>query len=175
MQLPRIDRTLAIAWRFIRDTDLQWLPVDPFELYRECGWVLVSCDESERITGVRDRFRIRGVADAKTYYRQGRYLTVYDDRQIKSRIRWTLAHEIGHIALAHFTEYPSFFDLSRSMRRWLDREADVFAAELLAPMAVLKSVGARDRELISRICALSDEASGIRARDRKSTRLNSSH
>ena len=34
------------------------------------------------------------------------YLIVYDDRVVnKKRVRWTVAHELGHVFLGHFTEF----------------------------------------------------------------------
>lgn len=64
------------------------------------------------------------------------------------RDRWTLAHEIGHIILNHYELYrvDTIYEdrLSEEERYILDREADIFAEELLMPsewVARNKSLG----------------------------------
>jgi len=50
------------------------------------------------------------------------------------RIRFTIAHEIGHIILGHFKYYSNNTNnVSEVTERILDREADMFAGELLMP------------------------------------------
>lgn len=47
-------------------------------------------------------------ADAKTHHQRGSsdYLVVYDDRVDNyRRVRWTMAHEIGHILLGHLVSF----------------------------------------------------------------------
>ena len=62
------------------------------------------------------------------------------------RIRWTLAHEIGHIYIGHleviegaeiaYNEQRGFYDQFES-------EADYFAWNLLAPLPILREMGIR--------------------------------
>jgi len=55
------------------------------------------------------------------------------------RIRWTTAHEIGHIVCGHFTELieAGAPDVSPSDVKLFDEEADYFASCLLAPLPIL--------------------------------------
>lgn len=60
------------------------------------------------------------------------------------RDRWSMAHEFGHIYLGHFkfetengSEQASVF--SRNEHRILDREANIFARELLLPAKWVKA------------------------------------
>lgn len=71
--------------------------------------------------------------DGWTTFQGGRY-TVYLNRALAAsgRGRWTLAHELGHIVLGHFCDFP-LDNLRQGEESVLDREADVFARELLMP------------------------------------------
>lgn len=51
----------------------------------------------------------------------------------QARIRWTVAHELGHIIAGHFTKLNS----SISSLKWMEEEADYFAASLLAPIPAM--------------------------------------
>lgn len=64
------------------------------------------------------------------------------------RDRWSMAHEFGHIHLNHFDDFqgdtPHKCFLSEQQHYFLDREADIFAKELLMPpMWVKRIAGAR--------------------------------
>ena len=72
-------------------------------------------------------------ADAKTQHLRGQadYLVVYDDRvENYQRIRWTIAHEIGHIVLGHLTSFEATAVSRKPVGaeyKVLEREADTFA------------------------------------------------
>lgn len=64
------------------------------------------------------------------------------------RDRWSMAHEFGHIYLNHFNDFHGdTFDerfLSEREHYYLDREADIFARELLMPsMWIKRAAGTR--------------------------------
>lgn len=72
------------------------------------------------------------------------------------RRRFTAAHELAHCVLGHLND-----------RRPLPRDeraAERFAAELLAPLAVLNACRARSPEAIARLCGISAGAAKIRSR-----------
>lgn len=68
-----------------------------------------------------------------------------------SRRKWTTAHEVGHILCGHANgrELPDSFE---------EREADRFAAELLAPLTVLHFCGVSSALEIERLCGISRQA-----------------
>ena len=87
------------------------------------------------------------------------YLLVYQDDTSFERLRWTLAHEIGHIVLGHMEK------ISTKSGELMEAEANYFAKELLMPLPVLARIGARSAADIGRVCGVSYEAAQIRARD----------
>lgn len=91
------------------------------------------------------------------------YITIYktQNRNI-GHIRFTKAHELGHIFLRHFEDFdiPSTFNIQNNHDYWvLEREAEMFAAELLAPTAILRACDCLDKAKIQSLCNLSEEAS----------------
>ena len=60
------------------------------------------------------------------------------------RRKWTAAHEVGHLLSGHITDPPTLLTQRQ------EREADDFAAELLAPLTVLHFCGVQRK---SKSCA----------------------
>lgn len=108
-------------------------------------------------------------ADAKTQHLRGQayYLIVYDDRielESHQRVRWTLAHEIGHIVLGHLVSFEATAlcrgSLTEKEYKVLEREADTFAVNLLAPMTIINRLPSiRTKTDFMALCDLSGEAS----------------
>ncbi|MDE6729105.1 MAG: ImmA/IrrE family metallo-endopeptidase [Oscillospiraceae bacterium] len=70
------------------------------------------------------------------------------------RQRFTIAHELAHCVMGHLD--------SDSISPCDERAAEQFAAELLAPLAVLCECGVRSAEKIARMCGISRQAAEIR-------------
>ena len=62
----------------------------------------------------------------------GRVRSLINLDRPRNRVRWTMAHELAHIILGHVDKVPPG-GLSEDMFQWMEREADVFAEELLMP------------------------------------------
>lgn len=78
----------------------------------------------------------------------------YDDTKPPSRQRFSIAHEIGHI-LMHDSDGSANTEAN-------EREADIFASRLLAPLCVLHFLGVGSSEEISELCQISMIAARIR-------------
>jgi len=126
------------------------------------GWLELHVN-----TGDDDPLQLdRDKADAKTIIQRGtnEYLIVYDDRvDNPQRIRWTLAHEIGHIIMGHLLEFDATAlnrrGLTEKEHGVLEVEAHWFAAELLAPETIISRFNFHDNpQGISLICDISKDA-----------------
>lgn len=77
-------------------------------------------------------------------YEDGRYVIRYNPIDIPVRQRFTIAHELGHIALHDFADGKRFRDSSKtySLTNFDSEEAEAnrFAAELLMPAEAIKQV-----------------------------------
>lgn len=82
--------------------------------------------------------------DAFTLNKGDKAIIIYnDDTNLNTieRIRFSLAHEIGHIVLLHFSDNDSILTrggLTSEKYKILEKEADTFARELLAPPALIR-------------------------------------
>ena len=101
-----------------------------------------------------------------------RYLILWnnDENIVSGRKRWTQAHEIGHIVLKHLplanesAIAENSFGISCPN---LESEADIFAAELLAPLPLFDMFNIKSPEDIKHTFGLSNEASNNRWNDYK--------
>lgn len=81
--------------------------------------------------------------DGFTLCRGSEYIVVYNSNVIDNvfeRIRFTISHEIGHIVLGHFFGEKTLLQrggISEADYKVLEKEADTFAQELLAPMYLI--------------------------------------
>ncbi len=86
------------------------------------------------------------------------------------RTRFTLAHELGHIILNHNEEFNKIEEsqqLSEPEKRkeiaQLERDANIFAARIMAPACVLWGCNAKTPEQIMQLCDISYTAASYRA------------
>ncbi|WP_284641217.1 ImmA/IrrE family metallo-endopeptidase [Paenibacillus silviterrae] len=170
--VPRRQFAKQGALVFMERFGIDSLPVNPFVYYKKNNWLLFKLSEAELLYGATDPLRLRATkADAVTVWNGKQYLTIYDDTAGYSseRIRWTLAHEIGHIFLNHLFDYEltsiNRGGLTQYQYRTLENEADLFAQELLAPSYVLSKLGATLAADIEFICKISRQAAKYRAQE----------
>lgn len=97
--------------------------------------------------------------------KSGRYLILYNDDMNEGRIRWTLAHELGHICLGHLGTMGEHRERYMDRRDYryeeFEREADFFAWNLLAPLPVMAEMGVSSPEDVREIFGLSRQAAAI--------------
>lgn len=102
-----------------------------------------------------------------------KYVIYYNDLEgypkVPGRIKWTLAHELGHVLLNHHSnERTKLFrqnGLLDNEYDWMEAEANRFASLLLANPIILDSLNIQSSTDIKNICGLSTEASKYRYKD----------
>ena len=146
------------AWQMLIKHKISDLPVSVAKIceaehirlftYRD-GWELIRslCLEDHAVKN--DAFTVKGVI-------------FYDDSTPRSRQRFSIAHEIGHIVL-HESDGVTVHNREMSPSDDpKEREANIFASRLLAPMCVLHSLGVDSPEEIAELCDISITAARIR-------------
>lgn len=129
MTAPDWNRAAAMAYRCLVRLKVRDLPVDPRRMLLRCrNTRLMTCDEAAEVLGGAPL----DIADAWTYrfaMQDGgkRYLVCYQADGNPARLRFSLAHELGHIVLSH-----------RGTGEQEEREADFFAMHLLCPRPVVQ-------------------------------------
>lgn len=165
--IERIDAALSVI--FGRSHAIRF-PIDPrteLDNIRRCRHM--SYEQLERVAQCTHRDVIeacKSINGCTTYDPiKKRYMVYINyskcDSLPFSRIRWTTAHEIGHIVCGHFIELieAGAPDVSPSDVRLFEDEADYFASCLLAPLPVMDRLGIRSTQEIHKKFLLSWPAS----------------
>jgi len=108
----------------------------------------VNIEEVIRSQGIWLSYALISNLDAMAMMHNGKHYIVIHPFSF-DRDRWSMSHELGHIHLGHFELEPQdnsdrISAFSQDEHRVLDREANIFARELLMPARWVKAaVGGR--------------------------------
>ncbi len=177
--MPKINKTNQVsadhynayneARNLMKEMDIQSLPVDPFKLAEQLNIELITYAEAdelfpERVIKLRNK-KIDAVV-IKPDYLNDEYFILYDNLRPNDRIRFTIAHEIGHIRIGHMNkQYTQFTRYAyNKMTDPIEQEAESFAGELLRPPLLLSLVNAEAPHLIQSICNISHTAAEVGSR-----------
>ena len=136
---PRTDRAVRYACSVCSDLQVSRLPVDPFELGQNAGITLVpySAVLSEPGWFPQDmpgRMQMNPVLTLT--YPAFCVVFLYDFAD-PDRLRFPLCHELGHLFMNHYRDFPERMAPGRVPDSGLEAEADAFARNLLAPVPVV--------------------------------------
>jgi Zn-dependent peptidase ImmA (M78 family) len=122
-------------------------------IIREYGWKIFNFDFTGEDTDA-------GIIKMKNS-KYAVFVDPYKKLLSPRRYRFTLAHEIGHVALGHYSTYD-LNTLSPLEINILDKEADEFAGEFLVPKTMLKMVKIIDIDRLSDVFQVSHDVMRIR-------------
>lgn len=153
------------AWQILIDCKVDKLPVSTAALCEHYGWVLADYQEGEAAIDLLGLSSLTERTDGFCTMTDHFTYIFYNSGLPVGRQRFTVAHEIGHLALGH---------VGRGRVTTINREphpkdsqeetqANQFAARLLAPACVLHELGAATPEAIQQVCGLSRQAAEFRA------------
>jgi len=154
MLYGRYKQTRDASWLTLIDFNICSLPVALLDICEQAGIGVYKNSDAHMLMGTEIGLSL--------YYKNA-FRIIIDDSHIKTRVRFTLAHELGHILLGHMlidTKRGRTFDITKTPE---ETEADVFAARLLAPACVLWGINAQTTEQIASVCNISHKAAAIRA------------
>lgn len=126
----------------------------------------ITYNELITISETKDAYVVK---DNKT----GRFCIYYNDIDSSitssNRVRWNLAHELGHIVLDHHRFYKTNklyrTILADSEYAYLEKEADYFAQLILVPHAALIAFNINNYNHIRALCKISGPAAQRRHKD----------
>lgn len=145
-----------MAWTALIDTGIYRLPVKLSAIANHYGIQILSYSDSSQESFDDDGY--------STKY-NGKLIIYYNDLKPAARIRFTIAHEIGHCLLNHVREGEITPRLNSETDKYKDPkeiQANVFARDVLMPATVLHSLGVNSPEQISRLCNVSMQSAEIR-------------
>lgn len=148
------------AWQILIKNKISRLPVSVEKICKAEKIKLCTYKDGEKIIKSLKLLENTGGNDA---FSIGRVI-FYDDTKPKTRQRFSIAHEIGHIVLhLHNQTGPTVLNREISCDdNPLESEANIFASRILAPLCVLHYINVSSAEEISEICNISLIAAQIR-------------
>lgn len=142
------------AWQCLLDFEITALPVDLLKIANEAQIKVLKNSEVNILSGGESGICL---LDGNAWY------LVYDDESNIGRRRFTIAHELGHIFLGHSLLKGYHGRTFNTEKPQVERDADMFAARLLAPACVLWGLDIHDAQDIARVCNISKAAAKARA------------
>lgn len=143
------------SWQCLIRSGAAELPIKVLKIAAFCG-VKVAKDSAVQILE-------QGVSGCTLLDENG-WQIVYRDSENRGRTRFTIAHELGHILLGHeLSDSRGHYRTASDRREPAEKQADEFAARLLAPACVLWALELYEPAEIMRVCDISAEAAGYRA------------
>lgn len=140
------------SWNCLIDNNISSLPIKLVPIANNYG-IRVKANTSAEILKPQERGKIIMFNPP---------IIVLDDTLSEQIQRFTLAHEIGHWVLGHLGN--DFNNLSRKyLTNPQEKEAEGFAARLLAPACVLWGLNLHTPQEIAEACNISLQAATIRA------------
>ena len=158
-------RARDLSWRVLLDTGTRELPVKVSRICRGYGVTLRSYQVGAPLIRELGLEAQCDISDGFTVRSGDRCYVFYNMEQPPGRVRFTIAHELGHVLLGHLGdgEHTVYNRESSSENAPEEHTANVFASRLLAPACVLHALGAVTPEQIAAVCDISMAAARLRA------------
>lgn len=152
-----------MTWQILVDCGITELPVNLNTICKHLGVRAMSYVRGQKlIKAMGEERRMRKNDGFLVRPAEGAPIIFYSAACSIGRQRFTIAHELGHLLLNHQGELlnrePSPGDNP------IEREANTFAARLLAPSCVLWGVETCNPGTISELCNISYQAASFQAR-----------
>ena len=130
----------------VEDLGLQDFPVNCFEV----AWLLGIEIKKYSEIPLQDRnFVVSSTEDGYSICIAGKFIVYYNDEMPKTRVKFTIWHEIAHIQLGHLE--PT---CTKSYAQ-MEEEANHFAAYIMAPLAFVYFLKLEDPLEIADVCGIS--------------------
>lgn len=129
----------AASQKFADEMEIEQYPVDMFHILGHLENVLISSFHDYKIWAQNNgRECPDELKEAKCYYEPDSniYIIVYNEKKPQIRIRFSLAHELGHIVLGHLDNECTEIErggLNNSLYYTMEGAANTFAGNFLAP------------------------------------------
>lgn len=142
------------AWQCLLDFEVRELPVSLNKIAKASGIKLIKNSDVNLLSP-----NERGYAENV----HGKWYIVYNDDDSIPAIRFTVAHELGHIYLGHDFDKGYVRSKRFVVKPQTESEADVFAARLLCPAVVLWKLDLHTADEIATACNVTNACARIRA------------
>ena len=132
-------RYIRYACAVLTDCGVCSLPADPVGLAARAGIMLLPLSQIENYPlwvpyDIADSLRMTSAVTLS----YPTFCIVFRDMETDAdRLRFALFHELGHIFMNHYRDFPEAMSSNRTADPALEAEADAFALNLMAPVPVV--------------------------------------
>lgn len=152
-----------MTWQILLDCGITELPVNLNTICRHLGVRAMSYMRGQKlIKAMGEERRMRKNDGFLVRPAVGPPIIFYNSACSIGRQRFTIAHELGHLMLGHRGDLLNREPSPRDNP--IEREANIFAARLLAPSCVLWGVDTCCPSTISQLCNISYQAAALQAK-----------
>ena len=150
MNYKNYQKSRNAAWELLIDCEIKELPIKITKICLQIGIPVKFAD-------------LQSNSDGYTFIHQGQPIIVINKNCTSmSRLRFTVAHELGHIILGHVGKYALVNREPSPNDNPIEQEANIFASRLLAPACVLWACQVQSAEDIMKLCDISYQAASFR-------------
>jgi len=151
------------AWNTLILFNVDKLPVSVGVIFKKLGITVGKYSNKEMPIAIKrsDLAETALLQRAFTVYSDNNPLVFYNEATPISELRFSLAHELGHLLLSHS---PSHWNQNAPTRKSIEIDANRFAVRLLSPACVLKEMNITDKNEIAKLCGLPLSEAGERAK-----------
>ena len=165
MEYKSYIKTRNTSWKILLDCKIERLPVNLNQILRTLKIRAYPYQGNEHPIYELGLKRICEQTSGLTFFRKNEPIILYDGSNSPARVRFTVAHEIGHIVLGHVQ--PGEFTIQNRdphpKDSPIEQASNRFAVDLLAPACVLWGLGLHKPEDIADTCAISIASANFRA------------
>lgn len=147
------------SWDTLIKCQIDTLPVNLMAIARHYNIKVIRYSRSEYIKSLNI-----SESDGFSFFKD-QPIIYYNDSKPHNRVRFTIAHELGHCILGHLSKGKVTNRINSETDAYSDPQevqANVFARDLLMPATVLHSLNVRSPEDIMDICNVSKQSAEIR-------------
>lgn len=150
MNYKNYQKSRNAAWELLIDCEIKSLPIKITDICKQIG---ISVKLAP----------LKSDSDGYTFIHKRKPIIVINSNcKSISRLRFTVAHELGHIILGHVGKYALVNREPSPNDNPIEQEANIFASRLLAPACVLWGCEVECAEDIMKLCDISYQAAHFR-------------
>lgn len=128
--------------KFLLENKINVLPTNLNQIANNMGWKVVPYSKLLTLNVEKFIQISKKTTGFSVLLPSGQYVIFYNDCISETAQRFTIAHEMGHIALRHFTKN----------QKNRETQANIFAAKLLMPDCILNECNINSKNQIKTIC-----------------------
>ena len=165
MNYENYKKSRNAAWKILIACRVDALPVDLNAVLRHLDVRVYAYSRGRELLEAAGLTEAAKQVSGFTFFAGAQPVILYNDTELPQRIRFTVAHELGHLVLGHVRpgEHTRQNREPQPGDSPMEQAANRFAADLLAPACVQWGLDLHRAEDIARVCKISIQAARYRA------------